>query len=246
VSATRPSLAVVIPAWNEEEGIAWAIGALAEGLTELLDAGRIACTSIVVADDHSTDRTAERAAQQSSERVPVVVVPVPGGRGLGRAIRAGLAAADADIVVYTDADLPFDPHDIGRLLRVADRYQADVVCGYRFDRTVEGTLRAGQSHVYNALIRAVLPVHVRDVNFACKLLRRQVVNTVLPELTSDRSFIDAELLARCEGHGFRIAQLGVDYFPRFDTASTLGGPDAVRNSLLDLVRLWPELRRRRA
>ncbi len=242
---TAPTMALVVPAWNEEDIIAWALGALSEGLVELLDDGRVSAASIVVADDHSTDDTPRRAAAQSSERVPVVVVPVIGGRGLGRAIRTGLAATDADIVVYTDADLPFDPHDLGRLLRVADRYQADMVCGYRFDRTVEGTLRAGQSHVYNALIRAALPVHVRDVNFACKLLRRQVIDTVLPELTSDRSFIDAELVARCEAHGFRIAQLGVDYFPRFASTSTLGGPDAVQNSLRDLVRLWPELRRRR-
>lgn len=243
--STFPTMAVVVPAHDEEAGIQWALGALAEGLSELVDAGRVSAASIVVADDHSTDATAERAAAESTDRVPVAVVPVTAGRGLGMAIRAGLAAADADLVVYTDADLPFDPHDLGRLLRVADRYQADVVCGYRFDRTVEGTWRAGQSHAYNALVRAALPVHVRDVNFACKLLRRHVIDAVLSELVSNGSFIDAELIARCGARGFRIAQLGVDYFPRFNTESTLGGPAAVLDSLRDLGRLWPELRRRR-
>lgn len=245
MSGAIPTMAVVVPARNEETDIGWAVGALAEGLMEMLDAGLISGASIVVADDHSTDATAERAAAVSSDRAPVTVVPVTAGQGLGMALRTGLAAADADMVVYTDADLPFDPHDLRRLLRVADRYQADVVCAYRFDRTVEGTRRAGQSHLYNALIRTALPVHVRDVNFACKLLRRHVIDTVLPELVSDGSFIDAELVARCGHHGFRIAQLGVDYFPRFDTASTLGGPSAVLDSLRDLGRLWPELRRRR-
>lgn len=245
MSGRTPSMAVVVPAHDEEPIIRWALGALAEGLGALLDAGRLSVASIVVADDHSGDATANLAAAMSTDRIPVQVEPVTHGRGLGAAIRTGLAAADADLVVYTDADLPFDPDDIGRLLRVADRYQADVVCAYRFDRTVEGTWRAGQSHVYNAVIRAALPVQVRDVNFACKLLRREVVDVVLPELRSDGSFIDAELMARCALHRFRIAQLGVDYFPRFDTASTLGGPAAVLDSLRDLARLWPELRRRR-
>ena len=236
-----PSLSVVIPAHDEETGIEWAVRAVADSMSSLASAERISSGEIVVVDDHSTDRTAVRV--QTAAHAPDVcssttvrVVEVTDGRGLGAAIRAGLAAATGDIVVYTDADLPFDPDDIGRLMRAADRYRADVVCGYRFDRTVEGGHRGLQSHAYNTLVRALLPVHVRDVNFACKLLRRPVVEALVPELRSDGPFIDAELVARCSLHHFRIVQVGVDFFPRFETASTLGGPAAIGAILRDYLR----------
>jgi cellulose synthase/poly-beta-1,6-N-acetylglucosamine synthase-like glycosyltransferase len=236
-----PTVSVVVPAHDEAEGIAWAVRALGEGLAALVAAGRIASGEVVVADDHSADDTAAIVAAMGAPpgqgaAITVRTVPVTEGRGLGAAIRAGLAVAAGDLVVYTDADLPFDPDDIGRLIRAADRYEADVVCGYRFDRTVEGTRRGLQSHAYNILVRSLLPVHVRDVNFACKLFRREVLEAVVPELESDGPFIDVELVARCSNHGFRIVQVGVDYFPRFAATSTLGGASAIRSILVDLRR----------
>jgi glycosyltransferase involved in cell wall biosynthesis len=250
MSDPAPSLSVVIPAHDEAEGIGWAVRAVAEAIGLLSERGRLASGEIVVVDDRSTDGTVPAVEAAASEPevaswAKVRVVPVTAGGGLGSAIRAGLAAADGDLVVYTDADLPFDPDDIGRLMRAMDRYEADVVCGYRFDRTVEGGHRGLQSHAYNALVRALLPVHVRDVNFACKLFRRSVVDVIATELRSDGPFIDAEIVARCTRHGFRIVQVGVDYFPRFDTASTLGGPGAVADILRDLRHQVFELRKRR-
>lgn len=238
------TLSVVVPAWNESAGIDWAVAQVRDGIEALCRGGRIASGEIVIANDHSTDATAERVLAMADQPGPVVrLVSVVDGKGLGAAIRTGLAAATGDLVVYTDADLPFDPHDLARLIRAADRYRADVVCGYRFDRTLEGGRRAVQSHAYNVLVRGLLPVRVRDVNFACKLLRRPVVDAVVPELVSDGSFIDAELVARCGRGGWNIVQVGVDYFPRRGSPSTLGGLTATVTSLRELSALARELRR---
>lgn len=239
------TLSVVVPAWNESTGIEWAVTQVRDGVEALCRGGRIVSGEIVVADDHSTDDTAERVLAMADQPGPVVrLVPVVDGKGLGAAIRTGLSAASGDLVVYTDADLPFDPDDMTRLIRAADRYRADVVCGYRFDRTLEGGRRAIQSHAYNVLVRALLPVRVRDVNFACKLLRRPVLDAVVPELVSDGSFIDAELIARCSRGDWNIVQVGVDYFPRRGSPSTLGGLAATVTSLRELSALARELRRR--
>ena len=96
-----------------------------------------------------------------------------------------------------------------RLMRI---YEADVVSAYRFDRTAEGAQRAVYSYVYNHLVRWVLGVRVRDVNFAFKLIRRRVLDHV--ELVSEGSFIDAELVAKAHRRGFRFVQFGVDYIAR--------------------------------
>lgn len=239
------SLSVVIPAHDEEESLAWALRAMAQGLAEVEAASLARSCEIVVVDDHSTDRTLEVVlAADRVHGVPVRAIEATGPRGLGAAIRRGLAEATGDLVLYTDADLPFDPIEIPRLLSALQRYEADIVCGYRFDRTLEGTRRAIQSHVYNALVRTLLPVRVRDVNFACKLLRRAALDAVLGELRSDGPFIDAELVARLSHHELRVIQVGVDYFPRFDMASTLGGWTATSEILVDAARLHRELRRR--
>ena len=238
-------LSVVIPAYNEAESIEWALGAMREGLAAVQASGGVDAYEIVVVDDHSTDDT--WAVLEAAVALDPAVRPVRNHdvQGLGSAVRTGLAASSGDLILYTDADLPFDPADIPRLLGAMRRYEADILCGYRFDRTLEGTRRAIQSYGFNLLARTVLPIRIRDVNFACKLMRRHALDAVLPELRSTGPFIDAELVARFAHHDLRIVQVGVDFFPRFDMASTLGGLSATGRILREGAGMLDELRRRR-
>lgn len=241
-----PTLSVVVPAWNEAASVAWTLRSLRDSLDVLVANGSLSAAELVLVDDASTDATAAIARQVSEEPgVPVLVVSTDGGRGLGGAVRRGLREASGELVYYTDADLPVDPGELGRLVRVLRTYEADLLCGYRFDRTSEGPRRSVQSAAYNLLVRVLLPVEVRDVNFACKLLRRQLLDEVLPALRSEGSFIDAELVARCVQADARVVQVGVDYFPRAASASTLGGWSAIAGILREARDQFPDLRRRR-
>ncbi len=237
---------MVVPAFNEEASIEWATRSLRAGLRGAEDLGAVGATEVVVVDDHSTDATwavLERLATEDGP--PLRAIAATGPQGLGATIRQGLGAASGDLVLYTDAALPFDPVEIPRLVGTLSRYDADVVCGYRLDRTSEGYRRAAQSHAFNVLARVLLPIRIRDVNFACKLLRRSALDVVVPDLRSDGPFIDAELVARFAHHDLRVVQVGVDYFPRFDAASTLGGPAAIRSIVTEAVELRRDLRRPR-
>jgi glycosyltransferase involved in cell wall biosynthesis len=71
-------------------------------------------------------------------------------RKLGGSIKTGLAAATGDVVLYTDADLPFDMAELRRAFRILRNYEADILSAYRLDRTGEGLRRAVYSFVYNA------------------------------------------------------------------------------------------------
>jgi glycosyltransferase involved in cell wall biosynthesis len=242
----RDRLTLVVPAFDEAPTIGWTIRSIASAVAPLLDDGRLGAVDLVVADDHSTDATATVALDAGAAAgLAVSVVPVDGPQGLGAAIRTGLAAATGDLVLYTDADLPFDPGEIGRLLRVLDTYDADLLCGYRFDRTGEGPRRAVQSWIYNGMARAVLPVPSRDVNFACKLIRRRLLERADLRLESIGSFVDVELLARAQRADARIVHVGLDYFPRHGTASTLGGVQAIKGIVADYRRIGGPLRRTR-
>ena len=90
------------------------------------------------------------------------------------------------------------------------------------------------------IIRALFGLRHRDINFACKLFRRSLLEKI--ELKSEGSFIDAEFLIRAKRAGARIIQIGVDYFPRTRGESTLARPRVILKILREIVDLRGELR----
>ncbi|WP_448629519.1 hypothetical protein [Cellulomonas soli] len=143
-------------------------------------------------------------------------------------------------MLYTDADLPFEMIELVRAVRVLRTYEADVVSAYRLDRTGEGPRRAVYSFGYNWLVRAMFGTRVRDINFAFKLCRRTVLDHIT--LSSEGSFIDAELIIRAQRSGFEIVQIGVDYFPRTRGVSTLSSFGVIRTMLREMTTLRRDLR----
>jgi glycosyltransferase involved in cell wall biosynthesis len=233
-------LSIVYPMWNEEEYVARAIRAGVDVCLTLCDLGEILDFEIVVVDDASTDATGKIAEELASREPRIRVVHHETNRKLGGSIKSGLAAATGDVVLYTDADLPFDMTELIRATRILRTYEADMICAYRLDRTGEGARRAMYSWAYNSLIGAVFRTRIRDVNFAFKLMRRSVLDQV--QLVSEGSFIDAELVARAKGQGFHIIQIGVDYFPRSRGISTLSSWSVIRTMLGEMRDLRRELR----
>jgi glycosyltransferase involved in cell wall biosynthesis len=237
-----PRLSVVFPAWNEEAGIEDAVdAALACG--EVLVADRlVAGVEVVVVDDGSTDGTGDILGRTADRDGRVVVVTHDVNRGLGAAVRSGFGVASGDLIFYTDADLPIDLREVGTAIAIMRGRGVDVVSAYRCSRRGEGPRRFAYSIAYNRLARVVLGLRVRDVNFAAKLLRREVLDGI--ELASEGSFIDAELLARATAAGFSVAQFPADYRPRSRGVSTLSSAPVIRGILTEMWHLAPEIRRR--
>lgn len=238
--AAHESLTLFFPMWNEEEMIGRTVAAALEIGEELLLAQHIGDFEVLLVDDASTDDTPALAAALAEEHERVRVVTHEVNRKLGGSIRTGLAEAKGDLVLYTDADMPFDLAQLHKALRLADIYDADIVSAYRHDRTGEGAKRAMYSHVYNTLVRVALGLKIRDVNFAFKLIRRRVLDHL--DLRSEGSFIDVELLAKTQRMGFHVIQFGVDYFPRARGTSTLSSPAVIVKILREFSALYRDVR----
>jgi len=230
-----PSVSVVIPMYNEEAYVDRSVAA-ARGVLE-----EMGCDwEIVIVDDASTDGTARRAEAIAAADPRVRVIHNAVNRRLGGTLRAGFAAARKDLIFYTDADLPVDYGELPRAVHLLECQQADLLAGYRFDRTSEGLHRAVYTIGYHVLIRLLFGLRIRDVNFAFKLFRRSLLQTIA--LKSEGSFIDAELLLRARKTGAVMIQMGLDYFPRTRGPSKLSSLGVIAAILREMAGQWRELR----
>lgn len=228
----RPqSISLFFPAWNEEACVESTLERAFEVLSRLTTD-----YEVIVVNDASTDRTGEILASLCKRYPQLRVVTHAVNLKLGGAIRSGLQASTKDIVIYSDIDLPFDLNEIERALHLMGYLEADMLCAFRFDRTSEGPRRIVYSFVYNLLIRSLFGVHVKDINFSFKVMHRRVLEAV--SLESTGSFIDAELVVKAIRKGFRVFQMGVDYFPRTRGVSTLASPQVIAKMLKELALLY--------
>ncbi|MGD9700780.1 MAG: glycosyltransferase family 2 protein [Acidimicrobiia bacterium] len=239
MAVPAPSLSIFFPMYNEEENIHPAVAAAESVCRALVEQGELSSYELIVVDDASTDSTGKIADELAAADPHIRVVHHHVNRKLGGSIKTGFAASTGDLILYTDADLPFDMQELAKAVRIQRLYEVDIVSAYRLDRTTEGITRALYTHVYNFLITTMFGVRFRDVNFAFKLCRRAIFDQI--ELKSEGSFIDAELIIRATRHGYRILQFGVDYFPRIRGASTLASSGVIATILREMWTLRREL-----
>ena len=233
-------LSIFFPMWNEEAYIGRAVGYAKQECELLVQKGEILDYELIVVDDASTDSTPALADALVAGDSHVKVVHHPVNRKLGGSIKTGFAAATGDVVLYTDADLPFDMAEVSQAIRLMRYYEADIVSAYRLDRTGEGLLRALYTFFYNVLIRRLFGVRMRDINFAFKLCRTHIFEHI--QLESEGSFIDAELIIRAKKLGLPVIQFGVDYFPRTRGESTLASAAVIRKILQEMFALRKKLK----
>src|SRR5215218_1497256 len=117
-------LLVTIPALNEENTIAQVVTGVPRKIPGVSE------VEVIVVNDGSTDRTAERAAEAGA-----IVVTLHNRPGLGKVFGTGFERAmrrGADIIVNIDGDGQFDPSDIDKLVKPILDGEADFVTCSRF------------------------------------------------------------------------------------------------------------------
>jgi glycosyltransferase involved in cell wall biosynthesis len=233
----HPRLTFFFPAYNEEENVE---GTVARALADIgpLVGGSL---EVLIVDDGSTDRTPELADGLASAHPEVRVHHQP-NRGYGGALKAGFANARGELVCFSDGDLQFDLKEMHRLLdRLHDgeKQPVDAVIGYRIKRR-DPFHRVFIAKTYNAIVSVLFGLRVRDIDCAMKLFRREVLSGV--RLESDGPFLSAELLIKLRALGVRMAQVGVNHYPRAAGTNTGASFTKILRTFRDLgvlrLRLW--------
>ena len=169
-------LSVVIPAYNEEDGIAsivervLAIGpALRASKTEL---------ELIVVDDGSRDRTAEIASQYPDVRL----IQHRTNHGYGAALKTGFAHAEGTWLGFLDADGTYPPEHFADLLRAATENDADLVIGSRMsgsDSQMPKSRRIGNLF-FARLVSLIGNHHITDSASGMRIIRREMLPWLYP------------------------------------------------------------------
>lgn len=113
------NLSIIIPAYNAEQFIQ-------DNIRNLLN--QFNSSEIIVINDGSIDKTLEKLETFGNK---IKLINHPKNFGKGAAIRSGFLASTGEIVIFTDADLPYGIDNVIKLYQRLQNSSDDIVIGYR-------------------------------------------------------------------------------------------------------------------
>lgn len=189
---------IVVPAYNEEQGI----GPVLEELRALGPE-----FEVIVVDDGSTDGTAAAV-----EKAGVQVVRHRANRGYGASLKTGIRAARSETIVITDADGTYPNERIPELVRTMADF--DMVVGARTGATVQIPLvRRPAKWALNRLANYLSETNIPDLNSGLRVFRRDEVSKFFDILPSGFSFTTTITLAYHVNDRF-VTYVPIDYHHR--------------------------------
>lgn len=201
------AVTIVIPAYNEELGIA---GVLSELVRELDSRLASIPIEVVVVDDGSTDRTSERAASVPDSRIRVYRHKQ--NRGYGAAIKTGVRHARYPWILITDADGTYPNEFIAPLL--AERGEYDMVVGARRGAVAKIPLiRRPAKWILGRLAAYLVRVDIPDLNSGLRVMRKDLVEKYINLLPDGFSLTTTITLAMISS-GDRVQYLPINYLAR--------------------------------
>ena len=235
MSANRPELSVIIPAYNEEKRLGPSLRTVAEFLQQ-----DVSAAEIIVVDDGSSDSTREVAAAISPPpSVKLLLLEQDRNRGKGAAARLGARQASGRLVLLSDADLS-TPIEEWRKLEKALLDGHDIAIGSRGLRDSQIELhqplfREAMGKGFNLLVRSLGLSRFHDTQCGFKLFTSEAAMSTLARLSLERFAFDVEALLIAQRSGLRVAEIPIVW--RDSRGSRVRpGVDALRMAL-DLLRL---------
>jgi dolichol-phosphate mannosyltransferase len=198
-----PEVSIVVPVYDEE-------GAAPALAREIAAAFAGADFEILFVDDASRDATLDQLLALTGEIPQLRVLSHQFNAGQSRAIRTGVLAARAAIVVTLDGDGQNDPADAPALARALEQAPADValVGGERASRQ-DTAARRWASRIANAVRRRLLNDATTDTGCGLKAMRREAFLR-LPYFDHIHRYLPAMMLRE----GYRVAFRPVGHRPR--------------------------------
>jgi glycosyltransferase involved in cell wall biosynthesis len=207
----KPAISIIIPAFEEEARLGDSI----EKILSYVEIEKFSAELIVV-DDGSGDRTAE-VGKSAAARYPALQTNVfryEPNRGKGFAVKTGLLAANADIAVFSDADLSTPIDELPKLVRPIQTGEYDLTFGSRaLDRSLIGLhqpwRREQGGKVFNLIVRTLTRLPFWDTQCGFKAFNMKKFRPLLDVMQIERFGFDVEFLYVANLHGLRLKEIPV-------------------------------------
>jgi len=247
------SLTIVLPAYNEEDRLGPALDELF-GYLRRRGPGRGGLPApaelpetihVLVVDDGSSDGTADlvrsrsEAIATSGDRPALELLSVPHG-GKGAAVRAGMLAADSDLIVFADADMATPPDQLPLLTRALESH--DVALGSRIQpngkdmRASQPRYRRILGRVFHIVASAWVVGPVQDTQCGFKGFTRDAARDVFAQQKVTSIVFDVEVIFVARRRGYRLAIVPIEWSDRRGSRMRAGAGLALR-VLWDLFRI---------
>jgi len=215
-------LSVVVPAYNEEATLEQVVAKLLR-LSSLHE--------VVVVDDCSTDRTPEIANQLAAENPSTVrVLRHQKNAGKTEALKTGFAATTGNIVIVQDADLEYDPDEIGHVINPIVRGVADVVFGSRFMVRKAARVLYFSHYLANQCLtffsNIFTNLNVTDVETGYKAFQGDVIRNM--NITSSGFGFEIEVTAKVAKLKCSVYEVPISYYGRtYEEGKKIGTVDGI-------------------
>ena len=206
-------LSIIVPVYNEQATII--------PILEAVSAQQVPGVELetIVINDGSTDDTAARIEERPELYVKFVNLTQNGGKGA--AVKAGLAAASGEFILFQDADLEYSPSEYAKLLAPVLEYDADLVIGSRFIAPQCTRVFYFWNKVGNRLITLVFNL-LNNTTFtdiySCYLLYRRELVPV-DQLRTEGWEQHAEILCKLVKKSDKFYEVPINYNGRKNSSS---------------------------
>jgi len=206
-TVATPVVSLVIPVHNGVDFVTKSVDEARRFLEKKLPA-----FEIIIVDDGSTDGTTAALGPLLDDRVRLISLP----ENLGKfaALKAGMAVANGECRVFTDADLPYDLEAVPYIVDLINGRAFDIVVGDRalpesVSLTNARVARKLSSSIFSYCVRMLVTGGLFDSQCGIKGFRNEVADAIFPLVTDDSFSGDVELLYIALKHNLSIRRIPV-------------------------------------
>lgn len=203
---------IIIPVYNEEQ-------ILEKNVLKLMSFCQKANFGfdwiITIADNKSTDKTAEISKTFSQKFPNIIFYKTILERGKGIAIKETIMNSKADIAIYMDSDLAVPLKYLNEAVAPILKNDYDLILGSRLlpdSKTSRSLKREISSRIYNFISKIALSHNFHDLQCGFKAIKVEKFKEIAEQITNKKFFFDTEMIMIAKKNNFRIKEIPIEWF----------------------------------
>ena len=223
------SLSVIMPVYNEQENVMFAIEQTIQALINFKKA------ELIVINDGSNDDTNKKLIDLSTKTPNLIVLQHTKNKGLAKSLKLGFLNVLNDYILFNSADLPLDPKGICNIIE--QKYPFDLLVLERKEYSGATNWRRFVSICNRIVLHICFPlalIDIADCNYTF-IIKKDILKQVYPNATSP-GFVEAEMILRAKYLGLDVKSIETKYNRRKFGSPHFGKLKDILLTLFDIIK----------